>query len=187
MNPFEYIKQRITDIADVNVAINGRDPSWGYSDLMELLTNIEEAYNDRYGSSDTVYRSDAIEACHKDYDNILDFRSNGWTVASSFEEILNALPSVQPEHALKDCRNCKHGQYNDHWDTYFCYNSGNCEDWNLWESDIIPSAQSERKMCNLCKYYEGVHRVQGHAPCSFWKIGGVLYDDYCSRWEKFDE
>ena len=50
----------------------------------------------------------------------------------------------------------------------------------------LPSAQSERKMCNLCKYYEGVHRVQGHAPCSFWKIGGVLYDDYCSRWEKFD-
>lgn len=98
MNPFEYIKQRITDIADVNVAINGRDPSWGYSDLMELLANIEEAYNDRYGSSDVVYRSDAIEACHKDYDSILDFRSNGWTVASSFEEILNALPPAQPEH-----------------------------------------------------------------------------------------
>ena len=97
------------------------------------------------------------------------------------------LQSAQPEHALKDCRNCKHGQYNDHWDTYFCYNSGNCEDWNLWESDIIPSAQPERKTCNLCKYYKGVHRVQGFAPCDYWKIGGVLYDDYCSRWEKFDE
>ena len=145
MNPFEYIRERITEIADTLAAVDGRDPSWGYSDLMELLSNIEEAYNDKYGSSDTVYRSDAIEACYKDYDNILDFRSNGWTVASSFEEILNALPSVQPEHALKDCRNCKHGQYNDHWDTYFCYNSGNCEDWNLWESDIIPSAQPDQQ------------------------------------------
>ena len=61
MNPFEYIKQRITDIADVNVAINGRDPSWGYADLMELLANIEEAYNDRYGSSDTISRQAAID------------------------------------------------------------------------------------------------------------------------------
>lgn len=58
---------------------------------------------------------------------------------------------------------------------------------NIKDIEELPSVQSERKMCNLCKYYEGVHRVQGHAPCSFWKIGGVMYDDYCSRWEKSDE
>ena len=47
--------------------------------------------------SDLISRQAAIKACHKDYDNILDFRSNGWTVASSFEEILNALPPIQPD------------------------------------------------------------------------------------------
>lgn len=38
--------------------------------------------------------------------------------------------------------------------------------------------------CNKCRYYEGVHGVNGHAPCSFWGIGGVLASDYCSRFEK---
>ena len=141
MNPFEYIKQRITDIADVNVAINGRDPSWGYADLMELLVNIEEAYNDRYRSPDTISRQAAIDAA----DKIIERDTSGSNA------VVNAMIA---------------------WSEYI---------------KTLPSAQPERKMCNLCKYYEGVHRVQGHAPCSFWKIGGVMYDDYCSRWEKFDE
>ena len=38
--------------------------------------------------------------------------------------------------------------------------------------------------CNQCRYYDGVHGVQGHAPCSFWGIGGVLWSDYCSMFEK---
>lgn len=38
--------------------------------------------------------------------------------------------------------------------------------------------------CNQCRYYEGVHGVDGLAPCSFWGIGGVLASDYCSRFEK---
>jgi len=38
--------------------------------------------------------------------------------------------------------------------------------------------------CNQCRYYEGVHGVQGHAPCSFWGIGGVMWNDYCSRHER---
>ena len=41
--------------------------------------------------------------------------------------------------------------------------------------------------CNQCRHYEGVHNVQGHAPCAFWKIGGVLSSDYCSRFEKEGE
>lgn len=41
--------------------------------------------------------------------------------------------------------------------------------------------------CNQCLHYEGVHGVQGHAPCSFWGIGGVLSSDYCSRFEKGGE
>lgn len=39
--------------------------------------------------------------------------------------------------------------------------------------------------CNKCKFYEGVHYVQGHAPCSFWNIGGVMWNDYCSRFSQF--
>lgn len=41
--------------------------------------------------------------------------------------------------------------------------------------------------CNQCKYYDGVHGVMGHAPCSFWKSGGVLWDDYCSNGEKIKD
>lgn len=46
---------------------------------------------------DTIYRQDAIDAIHKNYDSILDFKSDGRTVAYSFEDIINALPSAQPE------------------------------------------------------------------------------------------
>ena len=38
--------------------------------------------------------------------------------------------------------------------------------------------------CNQCRYYEGVHGVPGHAPCSFWKSGGVMHDWYCSAGRK---
>ena len=41
--------------------------------------------------------------------------------------------------------------------------------------------------CNQCRHYEGVHGVNGHAPCSFWGLGGVLSSDYCSRFEKEGE
>ena len=42
----------------------------------------------------------------------------------------------------------------------------------------------ERRSCNTCKYYEGVHNVQGCAPCSFLNIGCIMWNDFCSRWEK---
>ena len=40
-----------------------------------------------------------------------------------------------------------------------------------------------QRRCNKCKYYEGVHNIMGHAPCSYHKIGGVLWDWYCSQFE----
>ena len=43
--------------------------------------------------------------------------------------------------------------------------------------------KQENPQCNKCHYYEGVHNVQGHAPCSKWNIGGVLWTDYCSRFK----
>lgn len=40
--------------------------------------------------------------------------------------------------------------------------------------------------CNQCKHYEGVHGVQGNAPCAFWGIGAVMWDDFCKRGERYD-
>ena len=39
----------------------------------------------------------AIDAVHKNYDTILDFESDGKTIAYSIEDILSGLPSAQPE------------------------------------------------------------------------------------------
>lgn len=44
-----------------------------------------------------ISRRAAIDASHKNYDTILDFKSDGRTVADSFEDIINSLPSAQPE------------------------------------------------------------------------------------------
>ena len=41
----------------------------------------------------------------------------------------------------------------------------------------------ERKSCNTCQYYDGVHNVAGNAPCSFWNIGAVMWNDFCLRWK----
>lgn len=40
--------------------------------------------------------------------------------------------------------------------------------------------------CNQCKHYEGVHGVPGCAPCDFWGIGAVMWDDFCKRGERND-
>ena len=46
---------------------------------------------------DLISRQAAIDAVHANYDEILDFKSTGRTVADSIEDIINALPSAQPE------------------------------------------------------------------------------------------
>ena len=45
---------------------------------------------------DTISRQAAIEAVHKSYDMILDFKTDGKTISSSIEDILSNLPSAQP-------------------------------------------------------------------------------------------
>ena len=47
--------------------------------------------------NDLISRQAAIDLAHKNYDTILDFKSDGRTVAGSFEDIINTLPSIQPE------------------------------------------------------------------------------------------
>lgn len=41
--------------------------------------------------------------------------------------------------------------------------------------------------CNQCKHYEGIHDVPGCAPCAFWGIGAVMWDDFCKRGKRWDE
>lgn len=48
-------------------------------------------------ATDCISRQTAIDAVHKNYDTILDFKSDGRTVADSFEDIINTLPSAQSE------------------------------------------------------------------------------------------
>lgn len=50
----------------------------------------------------------------------------------------------------------------------------------LLKAQELVEANCEHR-CNKCKFYEGVHNVMGHAPCSLWKISGVMWNDYCSR------
>lgn len=55
---------------------------------------------------------------------------------------------------------------------------------------LIPVTPQEpiHMQCNQCKYYEGVHNVQGLAPCSYHNIvGGVLWNWYCSQFESEDK
>ena len=69
---------------------------------------------------------------------------------------------------------------------------GNLKIYHDDDNDIIKSlsmaieALKERQHgeCNKCRYYDGVHGVQGHAPCWHWNIGGVMWNDYSSRFEK---
>lgn len=56
-----------------------------------------------------------------------------------------------------------------------------------WLIEKHYKAKPEPNRCNQCKYYEGVHNVQGHAPCSFLKCGGVLWNWYCSNYEPYKE
>ena len=44
---------------------------------------------------DLISRQDAIDAVRKSYDEILDFKSNGHTIADSVEDIIEAVPSAQ--------------------------------------------------------------------------------------------
>lgn len=41
--------------------------------------------------------------------------------------------------------------------------------------------------CGKCRHYQGNHDVPGCAPCDFWGIGAVMWDDFCKRGEMWDE
>lgn len=68
-----------------------------------------------------------------------------------YAEKIKQLDPAQPQ-AIKDCRNCKYGNYNDHYETYFCYCPDNCSDWDKWgpsarlESGWIPVTEDNKPL-----------------------------------------
>lgn len=76
---------------------------------------------------------------------------DNWNVYAELHDMVSKLPSAQPEQAVKGCRNCKYGKYNDHWKTHFCYNPNECTEWNLWE----PSAQPDNRLSKIAELVEG--------------------------------
>lgn len=60
--------------------------------------------------------------------------------------------------------------------------------WDNWGVYALINRQPaadvvEKRSCNTCQWYEGVHNTPGLAPCSFWNIGGVMWNDFCLRWK----
>lgn len=91
--------------------------------------------------SDLINRQATIDAI-KDYmvdpeqviseytDDVLKYNSGLLTAIQAIEN----LPSVQSETEYKKgCRNCRHGKYNDHWKTHFCYCPNDCNDYDRWQ------------------------------------------------------
>ena len=99
---------------------------------------------------DTIYRQMTMDALKEHFgpnENCIEsmFTSDVYWHDGTVLDVIRSVPSAQPEQAIKDCRNCKYGRYNDYHETMFCYNSDDCTDWNLWEPAELPSAQPERK------------------------------------------
>lgn len=49
----------------------------------------------------------------------------------------------------------------------------------------ITALENEPVHCSECKYYQGVYGVAGHAPCSYWKSGKVMWDWFCSQGDRY--
>lgn len=113
------------------------------------------------GKDDTISRQAAIEA----------IKCAIWdkqTAKDAIDAVCN-IPSTQPEQAIKDCRNCKHGRYNDHWDTYFCYCPNDCNDWDKWEPSTQPS-----EIQDILNYLDTVlHPI---ISPEHWNVYSELYD-----------
>ena len=93
-------KQLMLEDAKSWVAMDSYDQHW----INNMSAWIENLPTVGVSDGDCISRREAINAVHKSYDTILDFKSDGCTVADSFEDIINALPSVQPERIWYSCK-----------------------------------------------------------------------------------
>lgn len=113
------------------------------ADRERIEMAVDMAVETLSADGDTISRQAAIDALADYIHNVDKVYGTGKLSAEdcrdAAESVLEDLPSAQPEKAIKDCRNCKYGKYNDHYDISFCYNTDKCTDWDKWES-----AQPER-------------------------------------------
>ena len=72
---------------------------WVCPDREQLETKLQPTCP----ATDTISRKAAIDAVHKSYDMILDFKTDGKTISSSIEDILSNLPSVRSEQRWIPC------------------------------------------------------------------------------------
>ena len=72
---------------------------WVCPDRKQLATKLQQTCH----ATDTISRQAAIEAVHKNYDTILDFKTDGKTISSSIEDILSNLPPAQFEKRWIPC------------------------------------------------------------------------------------
>ena len=91
---------------------------WVCPDREQLATNLKQTCNQL--TTDTISRKAAIDAVHKSYDMILDFKTDGKTISSSIEDILSNLPPAQQE--IIRCKDCKHGVDYYHEGDCYCSN-----------------------------------------------------------------
>ena len=100
--------KRIKPYCDSLVSIWNMVPDW---QLSQLMKNALNEWTNRYGT-DPFYVED------EDFIGFL------------FEYISKL---VRQEDSKHDCRDCKYGKFNDHWNTHFCYHDKECHHWELWE------------------------------------------------------
>ena len=122
---------------------------------------------------DLISRAEAIKAIHKkcDEEGLLGRYDIEWT--------LDEVPSVSAERikAEKDCRNCKYGKWNDHFDNYLCYNPKNCTDWDLWETEECVSAERVGKWTRNTVYKDVIFCSECGMPFKLWDKYEIWY--YC--------
>lgn len=88
------------------------------------------------------------------------------------DKIRNAVSTNWTSEQEKDlCNGCKYFE----------------SSWHLLIETLYFLEKLDHERCNECKYYDGVHGVQGHAPCKFWGLGAVLWDDSCRRFKQYEK
>lgn len=110
------------------------------NELPDILS--EQTYND--AARIVVKTEEAVKVLHEvsDYMGFClydDITSPGvWVfIGKGLNAAFVAEMESQPklEKVVKDCRNCKYGKYNDHYETWFCYIPDDCIDWNQWSME----------------------------------------------------
>ena len=136
-----------------------------------------------------------IDILDKDYEVIRNIEklSSSFAVEGVKNFALSIIENATPLSESEDCisRQAALEALRTMYDTHIIETEDGDEyiDYNdtVYEMEQLPLVTPQPNRCNQCKYYEGVHNVQGHAPCSFLKCGGVLWDWYCSNYEPYKE